>query len=261
MSDSGTRSSICRDARLPNVSRPVSGEILVVNQHTRTEAERAERASGLERDDAANDELRLANRDRVADREAELRQQLRPHQRAVVFEQRMRVRPAVLQGELAVKRKPRLDRTQLDHFGDVYALIRRPCHRHHLDRVDPAGVRNAGDARGNAFRRAALPRPIVEIRISAAISVRASDESTCRTLWMTDRSATMAPTPMAMQTKKKTSRFQADRVSRRAVRRTNRIRLPPAPPLCHRAGTRGRRPSRRSPDRGSRRRAWCRGRG
>ena len=34
---------------------------------------------------------------------------------------------------------------------------------------------------------------------------------------MTDRSATIAPTPMAMQTKKNTSRFQADRVSRSAV--------------------------------------------
>ncbi len=86
------------------------------------------------------------------------------------------------------------------------------------------------DVPGIAASRAAIRSGVpcchgrsLEIRISAAISVRASVVSTSRTLWTTDLSATIAPTPIAMQTKKNISRFQADRVSRHAVRRMNRI--------------------------------------
>ena len=47
---------------------------------------------------------------------------------------------------------------------------------------------------------------LVAMSASAAISDRASPPSTSRTLRMTDRSATMAATPTAMQTKKKMRR-------------------------------------------------------
>ena len=49
---------------------------------------------------------------------------------------------------------------------------------------------------------------------SAAISARASPANACRTLWITERSATIAPTPIAMQRKKNSSRRQDDRISR-----------------------------------------------
>ena len=55
------------------------------------------------------------------------------------------------------------------------------------------------------------------------MSVRASPVITLRTLWITERSATMAATPTAMQTKKNSRRCHDARVSRTAMRRTNII--------------------------------------
>ena len=87
---------------------------------------------------------------------------------------------------------------------------------------DEPGI--AADARGDPFGRPLLPRPIARdqdiggnqrARFGRQHEPHALDRPTC--------SATIAPTPIAMQTKKKTSRFQADRVSRNAVSRTNRI--------------------------------------
>ncbi len=51
---------------------------------------------------------------------------------------------------------------------------------------------------------------------SAVISVRASPAKVCRTLWITDRIATIAPTPTAMQMKN-TSRRRHDARSSRAA--------------------------------------------
>ena len=64
---------------------------------------------------------------------------------------------------------------------------------------------------------------------SAVISARASPANVCRTLWITDRSATIAPTPIAMQRKKNSSRRQDARISRTIIRATKVIgRRPPA---------------------------------
>ena len=52
---------------------------------------------------------------------------------------------------------------------------------------------------------------------SAVISDRASPANVWRTLWITERSATMAPTPIAMQMKKNSSRFHDARISRTAM--------------------------------------------
>jgi len=48
-----------------------------------------------------------------------------------------------------------------------------------------------------------------------------------RTLWMTEPSEIMAPTPTAMETKKKRSRVQDARSSRAAMRSTNFILAKP----------------------------------
>jgi hypothetical protein len=72
---------------------------------------------------------------------------------------------------------------------------------------------------------------VVLITTSAPTSARASELTTPRTLWMTDRSATMAATPTAMQTKKNSSRRHEARVSRTAIRSTNIIG--PAPAGAH----------------------------
>ena len=70
------------------------------------------------------------------------------------------------------------------------------------------------------------------------MSAFASRPKTSRTLWITDRSATMAATPTAMQTKKNSRRRQAARVSRTAIRRTKIMRVTTL--------TRARRPGRRA---------------
>ena len=63
----------------------------------------------------------------------------------------------------------------------------------------------------------------VPITTSAPTSALASVFTPSRTLWITDRSATMAATPTAMQTKKNSRRRHDARVSRTAMPRTKRI--------------------------------------
>jgi hypothetical protein len=58
--------------------------IVVINQHARAEAEPAD-ASWLLREDAANRECCLSDRDLVADGHSQRRQELRPDDRAVPF--------------------------------------------------------------------------------------------------------------------------------------------------------------------------------
>ena len=59
---------------------------------------------------------------------------------------------------------------------------------------------------------------------------RASRISPVRTLWITERSATMAPTPIATQTKKNSSRRQEDAQLARQPSAGRRSRRPPPPP-------------------------------
>ena len=122
----------------------------------------------------------------------------------------------------------RLDAANFHHSRDWLPLVRRPRHGRGLD-----GVR-AGPSTGSAAgalraRRdpSAHGRPVV-IRMSPPMSVRASPVITMRTLSMTERSVTIAATPSARQAKKNSRRFQAARVSRSAMRRTNITAAPPA---------------------------------
>ncbi len=72
--------------------------------------------------------------------------------------------------------------------------------------VAPASCRR----RSIVWRASGVQSRLVEISTSAAISDLASLPKTPRTLWMTERSATIAATPTAMQTKKNSSRRHDD---------------------------------------------------
>ena len=172
----------------------------------------------------------------IADFEAELRQQLRAHERAVPFEQRVGI-GAVAQRQRAVQRELRPDRAQLHHPRCQLRGIGRPHHRRDLGRLGAHGDRGrrALPRRASSGPRRVHGRLVVSIT-SAPSSVRASPASATRTLWMTDRSATIEPTPMAMQTKKNSSRCHDARISRIAMRRTKVIAAPP--PACPPAGRR-----------------------
>src|SRR5436190_8567793 len=61
---------------------------------------------------------------------------------------------------------------------------------------------------------------LVAIATSAAISARDSRVSVPLTVWIIERSATIAPTPIATQTKKKTRRRHDARISRHAINKT-----------------------------------------
>ena len=67
---------------------------------------------------------------------------------------------------------------------------------------------------------------LVENTTSAAVSTRASRTSASRTFWMTERSAAIAPTPIATQRKKKRRRPQAARSSRQTMRSVNTVSEP-----------------------------------
>ena len=56
-----------------------------IDQHARAEAERPDAAARLLRDDAADRERLAADQEPIADGDAELRQQLRPDQRAATL--------------------------------------------------------------------------------------------------------------------------------------------------------------------------------
>src|SRR5687768_1113258 len=82
-----------------------------------------------------------------------------------------------------------------------------------------------------SFRSSGVQPRLVAIMTSEAIMARASLTMPWRTVWITDRSATMAPTPMATQTKKNTRRFQEARSSRTVIFRTKRMALEPHRPV------------------------------
>ena len=166
-----------------------------------------------------------ADDDAIADRDAERRQQLRPHERRRGSRAARASTAVALELDGAVERKPRLNGPQLDHLRDR-PPVRRPHHRRRLDRFGPRGGAGLGEA---AVDRPRAPRR--SSRASCRTGRRrrsapcASLPNTPRTLWMTERSATMAATPTAMQTKKNSSRRHDARVSRTAIRRTNLMRV------------------------------------
>ena len=64
-------------------------QVLVIDEHSRTETERAQRASRLRRNHAANRELRSSNDDLITNGQSELREKLRADERTVVDEECM----------------------------------------------------------------------------------------------------------------------------------------------------------------------------
>src|SRR6266540_371185 len=85
--------------------------------------------------------------------------------------------------------------------------------------------RAAIGAAANSFSRSARTFGVhgrfVPMATSPAISARDSRVRPLLTVWIIERNATIAPTPIATQTKKKSSRRQEARISRHAIRRTN----------------------------------------
>ena len=182
-------------ARLPNAQEAGLSQIVEIHHHARAEAERADAAARFLRDDAADGERHAADEQRIADGEAELREQLRPHQRAVVREHRVRELAPVLQEHLAVERKARL-----------HARAARPCARParpsrpaaapSSPRRSSPGARRSAPSR-TASRDPPAPRASTAdwcaMATSAAISARDSRVSPFRTVWIIERSATIAP--------------------------------------------------------------------
>ena len=93
----------------PEPQQPRRLEVVVVDQHPRTEAERPQLSPRLSQDDTSDLERALADDDLIPDGHVELREQLRPHQRPAPGEQAVVVRHIVLQHQLAIERKRRLD--------------------------------------------------------------------------------------------------------------------------------------------------------
>ena len=117
---------------------------IVRHQHAGTEAEAPELASRLGHDGISNRERLVADQYLVADRDAELRQQLPSHQSAPVSQQHWRVRGAALQREPPVEGKRRLHAAHLDHLRAGPGAGRQPRHRHGVDRL---GQLSAGHLR------------------------------------------------------------------------------------------------------------------
>ena len=77
----------------------------------------------------------------------------------------------------------------------------------------------------SAARVSGVQARLVVTSTSDAIVERASRMRPPRTLWMIDRSVTMAATPMATQMKKNSRRRQDARSSRAAIRKTKSMVL------------------------------------
>ena len=126
--------------------QPGGRQVVVVDDHTRAEAELAHPASRLLRDETANRERRLADGDLIAHTHADRRQQLRADERAVALDQCVGIRLPALQIHAAVQRKRLLHGAQFRHFRHRPRTVRRPHHRRCLDGLgafSTAGVRQA----------------------------------------------------------------------------------------------------------------------
>ena len=82
----------------------------------RTQREHSHAPPRLGGHDAANLESLGADEHLVADLEVELREQLRPDERATVAQQLVRVGDAIAERHRALQRELRLDRVQLHHL-------------------------------------------------------------------------------------------------------------------------------------------------
>ena len=136
-------------------------EVVEIDQHARAEAEGADAPSRFLRDDAADGERLAADEDRVADRQAELREELGPDQRAAIGQLRVRELAAVVEDDLAVERKAGLHAAQLHHARDRRSpAVGRPHHRRDFDDLLARDDRRRREALlevGAHFRR---PRPV-----------------------------------------------------------------------------------------------------
>ncbi len=135
-------------------------QVREVDQHARSKAERAERAARLICNDSTNGKSGLADRDVVTHLQAKLREQLRPDQGAVMLQQRVRIRPAILERKIPIERKPGLDGAQLHHLRPLRRLVCRTCHRRHLDGVDSGGTGHAVHRTRDSILHARAPRAI-----------------------------------------------------------------------------------------------------
>ena len=253
-----TCSRICWRARLPKPSRPVSRS---PRESMRTRGPRLKPPTAAGLASMTPRIVKAACRSAIRSPTAmpELRQQLRPHQHAAVREQRVRVGlPPRARASRRAGTPARPPRSSTIRAAGLAASAGRT-----IVAVSTISVR-CGDAgacaRRRVDRRARCRRPgavASRSRRPPRSATRASRARPPRTFWMTDRSATIAPTPMAMQRKKNSSRRQEARVSRTAMRRTNIMRTPAPAARRLRRSRRGRRAARsaRRPARPARRRA------
>ena len=196
-------------------------QVVEIDHHARAETERADAAARLLRDDAADGERHAADeqRDRrpaMPSCESSSGRTSAPRFASSACENS---RPSCSE-HLPVERKARLHAAQLHHARDRRAVpVRRPHHRRHVDRLLAREDRRGREA---ASRDPRAPRASTDgwsrWRRPRAISARDSRVSPFRTVWIIERSATIAPTPIATQTKKNTSRRQDARISRHAIK-------------------------------------------
>ena len=136
-------------------------DVVVVDQDARAKAEAADVAARFARDHAVDPERGLPDDDRIAEADAERRQQLRTHERAVMLKQRVRIGRIAGELDVAVKRKALLDRLELDHPRHRFRRIRRPDHRRRLERL---GVLGAGVGQTTIDRLTDGWRPVLRGR-------------------------------------------------------------------------------------------------
>ncbi len=116
--------------------QPGGSEVVVVDEDAGAEAERPDAPAGLLGDHAPDGERLAADHDALSGGDAKLGEQLRSHQGAAVLQQIVREGCAILQLDLAVKRKPALHTAQLHHPRRGRAFL-RPDHRGRFDGFHP----------------------------------------------------------------------------------------------------------------------------
>ena len=170
----------------------------------------------------------------IADRMPSCDEQLRPDQRAAVREQRvgeLAARPAGAPSRrtgspACTPRSSTMRATAAPFPSGGRTIVATSIGL--LARED----RRACESRfSRSARTSGVHGRLVAIATSAAISARDSRVRPFRTVWIIERSATIAPTPIATQTKKNTSRRHDARISRHAISRTKFMIFRGASPL------------------------------
>ena len=195
-------------------------------QHARAEAELRPSRAPARADHAANGERRLADGDLIADLARRSPSAARAA-RATPWscEQRVRVatgRPAAQRCRRA--ETPPAPRAAPPSSRTGLRPVRRPDHRRRLDRLGALGRAGVGKAPVDGLRAPRRSsRGWSRSATSAAISALASVPKTPRTLWITDRSATIARDADGDADEEEEEAPSDARVSRTAIRRTNII--------------------------------------